>query len=72
MSDRIKGVVVAFEKEMHEDDANRIVRAIMQLRGVAAVGLSVDNSDDFINRARVRSELSDKLWSVLHTKEPTQ
>ncbi len=65
MSNDIKGVVVTFDHDMHEDHAARVIEAIKMIVGVASVQPSVSNIDDLMNRERVRRELIDKLLSVL-------
>ena len=63
MTDRIKGVWVAFEEEMRTDDAESLLSAIRQLRGVVGVQHSIMNADDYINGARIRRELLLKIQS---------
>jgi hypothetical protein len=63
MTDRIKGVWVAFEEEMRTDDAESLMSAIRQLRGVVGVQHSIMNADDYINGARIRRELLLKIQS---------
>ncbi len=71
MTDRIKGVYVAFDQDYRVDDAEDILTAIRMVKGVLDVvsdGHVVD-FDDWNNRAQIRSELSGKLWDVLHDKK---
>ena len=65
MTDRFKGVVVTFEKDIREDDAKGILDAIKQLRGVADVKPSVVNPDDMMNQTRAKYELKEKMYNVL-------
>lgn len=65
MTDRLRGVFVAFERDIREDDAEQTIAAIRQLRGVAAVEPSVSSPSDFVAEIRVRRELSEKLRAVL-------
>ena len=69
MTDRFKGVWVAFEQDMRDDEAQPIIDAIRCLRGVADVQGNVANSDDWINRVRVRDELGKKLWNALRADD---
>lgn len=62
MTDRLKGVYVAFEKDIRDDDASFIINAIHMIKGVADVSLNVADGDDWINRAQIRNELKDKFW----------
>ncbi len=68
MTDRIKGCWVAFESDIREDDVQPLIEAIKRLRGVLAVEESVADSDDWMNRERIRRELGEKLWAVLYPK----
>ena len=69
MSDRFKGVYVAFEEDVKDEDAESTIEAIKHIRGVAGVTPEVlDNSTDWMARMRVKSELRDKildLWNQL-------
>lgn len=69
MTDRFKGVVVTFEKEMRSDDAEELINAIRCLRNVADVAPSVDNIDDHMNRTRVRRELLGEVFELIQKKE---
>jgi len=66
MTDRLKGVVVTFERDLRTDDAEDLIKAIGCLRGVLDVSPSVAKPEDYMNRERVRMELTDQLWAVLH------
>ena len=65
MTDRLKGVWVAFDADIREDDAAPILAAILQIRHVRAVTPSIVDGGDWINRTRVRAELATKLVDVL-------
>lgn len=65
MTERLKGVTVAFDHDIREDDAQQIINAIRMIKGVLEVVPSVVNSDDDINRSKIEYELSRKLWEVL-------
>lgn len=69
MTDRLKGVWVAFDRDIRVDDAEATISAIKQIRGVLAVEPSVASLDDWIAQQRVRRELGDKLWDVLYPKD---
>ena len=65
MTDRLKGCTVAFEQDIRVDDATALLDAIRMLRGVVGVIGSTASSTDYLNRARIRQELADKLFKVL-------
>lgn len=69
MTDRIKGFVVTLDKDYRVDDVEEIRRALLMVKGVLSVDSSVADISDHMNRERVRIELHEKLFQVLHSKE---
>lgn len=69
MTDRIKGVYVAFEQDLRTDDVEPLLEAIKQLRGVLSVEPKVRSFNDWVAQERVRRELGEKIWEVLYPKE---
>jgi hypothetical protein len=69
MTDRLRGVWVAFEQDIREDDAESLISAIKHLRGVLAVESKVSNSTDWMAEERARGELRKKLIAVLWPEE---
>jgi hypothetical protein len=65
MTTRLKGFTVALEQDIREDDAEAIKNAIEALRYVQAVKPIEADSEDWINRKRIKMELQEKLFSVL-------
>lgn len=68
MTDRLKGVWVAFDHDIRDDDAEPLINAIRQLRGVLSVEPSISDPSDWNARQRVHHELAEKLWAVIHPK----
>lgn len=64
MTDRIKGCVVVFEEDLRVDDAEALLGAIRQLRGVAALSTASVSADDYINRTRIRQEVEAQVLAV--------
>jgi hypothetical protein len=62
MTDRLKGLAITFEKDIREDDAEEIIKAIGMLRGVASVKPVVTEINDMINQERVKYELRSKVY----------
>ena len=69
MTTRLKGFTVALEMDIREDDAETIKSAIESLRHVLSATPIETVPDDWINRQRIRLELSGKLWKALHEEE---
>lgn len=65
MSDRIKGFWVALDKDYRDDDLEPIKDAVLMIKGVESVAVSTADSSDWMNRARVKSELITQLWNVI-------
>lgn len=68
MTDQIKGFTVVLDKNYRDDDIEAVKNAIFQIKGVLqVVSIGADHTDVFAE-ARVRRELSNKLWDVLNAK----
>lgn len=69
MTERIKGFTVALRHDIREDDAEGVLNAIRQLRGVADVTGVRANSDDWMNRTRIRQEITGKVMKALEDEQ---
>lgn len=65
-----QGCWVAFESDVREDDAESLLGAIRQLRGVIGVESSVADPADWIANKRIRRELREKLFALLEDETP--
>ncbi len=65
MADRYSGVVVTFERDIRDEDADPILAAIRQLRGVITVKPLKGNAELHIAQERIRHEMFQKLLKVL-------
>lgn len=72
MTDRFKGVTVAFEHDIREDDAVAVINAIRMIRGVLAVEPVAATHGDWINREQIRNEMRDAVLVAvgLRKKDP--
>lgn len=68
MTDRLKGCWVAFDRDIRDDDAEPLIAAIQQMRGVLSVEPSVATPDDWMARERIRHELEAKMYEALREK----
>lgn len=66
MTDRLKGLTVAFNKDIRDDDAQSIIDAILMIKGVVDVSTSVSNPDDYMNRMQVKNEILKKVYAVFN------
>jgi hypothetical protein len=69
MSDGYKGFVVTLDRDCKDEDADRIGRAISMIKGIVSVAPSIANPDDYMNRARVKWELRERLIELLRMDE---
>ncbi len=65
MTDRLNGVLVIFDRDIREDDAEAVINAIRCLKYVLRVKPNVSNITDTIALTRARAELQAKLWKAL-------
>lgn len=69
MTDRFNYLTVALEQDIREDDAQMLISAIRQLRGVLSVEGNVVSADSWVAVERVRNEFREKLFDVLYPKK---
>jgi hypothetical protein len=66
MTERFKALTVVLETDTRSDDAENLMRAILQLRGVADVRGEVYDLNTHTAMVRVRTELGAKLMAILY------
>jgi hypothetical protein len=64
MTTRLNGLVVAFENDIREDDAQSIIDAILMIKGVASVTTNSVQPDDYIFRSRIKAEIEKALYEA--------
>ena len=72
MTDRLAGILVTLEKDIREDDAEPVLDAIRQIRGVAAVDPVLSNIGIHLAETRARTRLRRDLWRVLNPELPQE
>lgn len=70
MTDRFNALTVVLEKNIREDDAEAIILAISQLRGVASVEGNVADMASYIAKEQAMHELRGKMMDILFPKKP--
>lgn len=65
MTDRIKGVLVTFEGDIREDDAESIISAIRMVKRVHSVEPYVKGAEDYMEYERGRHDTKMKLFEWL-------
>ena len=67
MTDRVKGLYVALERDIRTDDLEVILTAIRMIKGVSGVEYEqfITDPDDWMNRQQVRMELQPIILEFL-------
>lgn len=65
MSDHINAFIVVLDHDIRDENAELLINAIKQLRGVLEVQPHVADSTDVIATMRVKSELMKKWYDIL-------
>lgn len=65
MTDRYNALTIILESDIRDDDAQPLIEAIKQLRGVLSVEPHLATPEEAIAEARVRSELGKELLAVI-------
>lgn len=68
MTDRLKGLIVVLDADIRTDDAQPLIDAISQLRGVLSVAPVTTGADDYYNRQRIKWELRDRILELFEEK----
>ena len=68
MTDRFATLTVVLERDFRDDDAESLLTAIRQMRGVLSVTGNVTDLTAHMAEERARRELGAKLWQVLYPK----
>ena len=65
MTDRLHSVTVVLDHDYRDDDAEALILAIMQFRGVIGVKGNVADSESYMAATRAKSELRKALFRAL-------
>lgn len=65
MTDRYNYLTVIFERDLRDDDAEVIIRAIEMIRGILSVTPNIASPLDALAIGRAKAELRDKVWELL-------
>jgi hypothetical protein len=68
MTDRYHSLIVVLEKDIRDDDAEELIKAIKMLRGVLAVDPEVVDPTTHMAEARARIDIQQKLFDALREK----
>lgn len=69
MTDRFNALTVVLDKEIREDDAQAIISAISQLRGVASVQGNVADMNSHIAKEQALYKLRGEIMDVLYPQK---
>jgi hypothetical protein len=65
MTDRYNRITVVLDRDIRDDDAEPLLKAILMLRGVLSVEPHVVGVESVVAEMRAKSELREKLLDVL-------
>ena len=68
MTDRFNTLTVVLEQPMRDDDAEHLIAAIKQIRGVLDVAGNVADPGEYMAVARARDDLGRKLLDIIYPK----
>ena len=69
MTDRLHSLTVVLEKDIREDDAQVLIVAIRQLRGILSVSGNVSDVVSHVAAERARYELRERLYQALSPED---
>lgn len=69
MTDRFKGVLVTFDRDIREDDAEPLIDAIRMIRGVLEVKPYIEGGEDYMCYHRGYADCRKRIFDQL-MKEP--
>ena len=64
MTDRFDSLTIVLETDIREDDAEHLINAIKQLRGVLEVTGNVSTSKNQIGYIRAKNEIWDTIFKL--------
>lgn len=74
MTDRLRSVLVVLDRDYRDDDAEPILAAIRQIRGVREVAPRVEDAGAYVAvstaRAEVRRQIREAVDAVLDPPDP--
>lgn len=70
MTDRLNALTVVLEQDLRTDDAEALIQAIHQLRGVLSVEGHVADVNSTVAYQRARLEVRQLLFDTLDEKRP--
>lgn len=65
MTARVKGFTVTLERDVREDDFQRILEAVEMIVGVEHVEPSIATSEDFMVRQRLKHDITRNILKVI-------
>ena len=65
MTDRIKGFTVTLERDIREDDFQRIKEAVEMIVGVQHVEPSIVTPDDHYVRTRLKRDITNNILKLI-------
>lgn len=68
MTNRFYALTVVLDKDIREDDAEKIINAILMIKHVLSVEGNVSSPETWMAEERAKINIAKKIWDVLHDK----
>ena len=65
MTDRVKGFTVTLERDVRDDDFQRIMEAVEMIQGVLHVEPSLSTPQDHMVRTRLKSDITRNILKLI-------
>ena len=69
MTERVKGFTVTLERDIREDDFQRILEAVEMITGVLHVEPVLVTHDDFMIRQRLKNDITKNILKLIDETE---
>jgi inosine-uridine nucleoside N-ribohydrolase len=70
MTDKFNALTVVLAEDISDDDAQALIAAIKQLRGVLTVSGNVSDIHSHVAEARARQKIGDAVWKAIYGAQP--
>lgn len=65
MTDYVKGFTVTLEKDVRDDVAEHVAKAISMIKGVIKVTPNIVDASDHMNRMRIKREILTSIYETI-------
>jgi hypothetical protein len=66
MTDRFHSITVVLEKDTRADDAEHLIKAVTQFRGVISASGNVADTNSYVAEQRFRQSLGRQIFDIIY------